>query len=363
MLLRNCDRRSVIRDVRACPPPDVPATRFSFYILCMSRRRIRVAVAVAVGTVATAFQYAEQIRTHGRHSDFGVTWFGARSLLSGTDPYPLVGARPPFDPALHLNYPATSMVAVLPLGLLPELAATLIFVGISSALLAYALSEKGWERMWMLPSAAFIVAVRMAQWSPIYSAAYLMPSLAWMLSVKPTLGFAVAVAAPSRRLIKFAAVGSMVLLAVSVAMLPAWPKEWLHTVQPNEFPPAVTWSGGQFILLALLRWRAPEARLLLAMGCIPITPAWYEALPLLLIGRTKRECQMLSLLSSVGYLLQGPLFASQEIVNIHLRRGLLLAFCYGPALLVVLRRPNVRAAARMSPLVARLTNLRGRLAR
>lgn len=318
------------------------------FLKSMTRTMKRIAVAIAVATAAALFTYAEHLRTHGHHSDFGVVWFGARSLLHGINPYPLVGPGLAFDWDFQLNYPATAMAAVLPLGLLPELAGTLIFVWLSAALLAYALTENGWERLWILPSAAFIVAARSAQWSPLYSAAYLLTPLAWMVSAKPTLGAVVIAAVPSRPRIRFAVVGSAALLLISLALLPTWPMEWIRVVRPNEFSPAITWFGGPFILLSILRWKLPEARLLLAMGLIPTTASWYEALPLLLIGRTKRECQVLSLVSSVGYIAQGPLFSNQEFGDIPRTRALMLAFCYLPAVLVVLRHPSTpeRAQAR-----------------
>lgn len=285
-----------------------------------------------------AFRYAEHIRTGGRHGDFGVVWFGARSLLHGLNPYPLVGPGLPFNWDFSLNYPATSMVAVLPLGLLPELAATLLFVGISAALLTLAVTRTDWERVWVLPSAAFIVAARAAQWSPIYSAAYLTPWLAWMLSAKPTLGLAVAAAGMSRRMLKAAVVGTTLLVALSLALLPTWPFDWIHVVQPGDFRPVIMWPGGFLVLLSALCWRLPEGRLLLAMGCIPTTSSWYETLPLLMIGRTKRECQLLSLLSSAGYIIQGFFATGHEFVEVRYTRPLILAFCYLPVMFVVLRR-------------------------
>lgn len=307
----------------------------------MSRNKLRVAVAMIVGTIASLFCYAEYVRTHGRHGDFGEVWFGARSLLHGIDPYPLVGPGRVFDWPWGLYYPVTAIVAVLPLGLLPELPATLTFVWISAAVLTYALAERGWERIWILPSAAFIVAARAGQWSPIYSAAYLLPPVAWMLSAKPTLGLAIVAGARSLRTIRFAAIGTIVLGVASLAIFPAWPREWIHVVQANELPPAITWPGGALVLLALLRWRQPEARLLAAIACVPSTASWYEALPLLLVGRTKRECQLLSLVSSAGYVVQGLFLTSEGFIEIPRIRILMVLFCYFPALIVVLRRPNV----------------------
>ncbi|HUQ18634.1 MAG TPA: hypothetical protein VM099_03385 [Gemmatimonadaceae bacterium] len=309
----------------------------------MSRNKIRVAASILVASIATGLAYAELVRTHGRHSDFGVVWFGARALLHRTNPYPLVGPGLTFD-WFGLNYPATAMAAVLPLGLLPELVATLIFVWISTALLTYVLTRSGWQRIWILPSAAFIIAARTAQWSPLYSAALLMPGLGWMLAAKPTLGLAVAAAVPSRRLLINALVGTIVLVVVSLALLPQWPYEWLHSVKPGEFTPVIMWPGGFVALLALLRWRMPEARLLIAMACVPVTPAWYETLPLLLIGKTKRECQLLSLVSSLGYIVQGAFLTNEGFVELPYTRPLIVAFCYLPPLIVVLRRRDFMPA-------------------
>jgi hypothetical protein len=316
----------------------------------MSSQRTRIAVATVVATLATIFPYAEHIRLNGRPSDFGIIWFGARSLLHGIDPYPLVGPGLQFNWDWHLYYPATSMVATLPLGFLPELAATLAFVWISSALLTYALSEGGWDRMWMLPSAAFIIAVRAGQWSPLYCAAYLLPPLAFMLSAKPTLGLAIAASARSARTIRFAIAGTIVLVVVSLVLLPRWPAEWIGALSHDtEMGAAVRWFGGPVILLALLRWRRPEARFLLALGLIPTTASWYEALPLLLVAQTKREMQLLSMISSVGYLVQGVFLTNEGIVVRHDTRLLMIAFCWVPALFVVLRRPNVGQLWRFAP--------------
>lgn len=306
----------------------------------MSRNKIRIGVAMLVASIASLFTYAEFLRSQ-RHSDFGHVWFAARSLLHGIDPYPLIGPGKAFNWDWPLYYPATSMAAVLPLGLLPELVATLTFVWISAGLMTYALSKNGWERIWILPSAAFIVAARAAQWSPIYCAAYLMPPLAWMLSAKPTLGLAVVTGVGSLRTIKYATAGFIVLVIVSLALLPSWPAEWMKAVSHDVgMRPAFTWPFGAFVLLAALRWRLPEARLLFVMGCVPTTASWYEALPLLLVGRTKRECQALSLISSVGYVLQGAFLTTQGFVEPRHTRPLMLAFCYLPALFVVLRRPS-----------------------
>jgi len=60
----------------------------------------------------------------------------------------------------------------------------------------------------------------------------------------------------------------------------------------------------------------------------------------MLAGSSKREVQSLSLISSVGYIAQiGLLSASNEITSKDIG-VLMIAFCYLPALIVVLRKPN-----------------------
>lgn len=59
--------------------------------------------------------------------------------------------------------------------------------------------------------------------------------------------------------------------------------------------------GGPFVLLALLKWRRPEARLLAALACIPQTPNLYEAIPLFLLVTTLAEGIGLSALCAVVY--------------------------------------------------------------
>ena len=76
-------------------------------------------------------------------SDFGQSWFGAQALLHGANPYALIGPGLQYDWPWKLFYPATSMVIALPLSFFPEAVATFLFVAVSSALLAYAVTKNG----------------------------------------------------------------------------------------------------------------------------------------------------------------------------------------------------------------------------
>jgi hypothetical protein len=165
---------------------------------------------------------------------------------------------------------------------------------------------------------------------------------------------AILAASRSRTAFQYAFVGGLALLAIGVALVPTWIQSWIAVVArySAEVTPVITWPGGVFALLALLRWRRAEAWLVVAMTIVPLTPGWYEVLPLLLIPRTKRECQILSLLASFGYLLQGALLLPDGTVPIGVTRSLIVAFGYLPAVIVLLRRPNESEIPRL-PFVQR----------
>jgi hypothetical protein len=57
--------------------------------------------------------------------------------------------------------------------------------------------------------------------------------------------------------------------------------------------------GGPFILLALVKWRRADARLLAALACVPQTPVLYEVVPLFLLVRTFREATFLTVLMAL----------------------------------------------------------------
>jgi hypothetical protein len=143
-------------------------------------------------------------------------------------------------------------------------------------------------------------------------------------------------------LLSYAIGGTLVLMSISLALLPDWPREWIQTVRVIENRPAFLWPWGAFTLLAATRWRLPQGRLLLAMSVVPLTASWYEALPLLFTATTKREYQSLSLISSVGYIAQSMFSPGYEFVAVRYTKLLLLIFCYLPALIVVLRHRDSR---------------------
>ncbi len=304
-------------------------------------RWVRASLALVIGAAGALTHYL-QIRAVPSHpGDFGVAWFGARSLLHGVDPYPLIGPGLAYDWPWKPLYPATAMVAAMPLALFSQLTATLIFVFASCAFLAYAVTREGWFRMPMFVSAAFFVAAGAAQWSPLLTASIGMPILAAFYAAKPNVGLAMFSASTFKGQ-KIAIVAGVILLIASMLFLPSWPGEWLHNVTSDKLLAApVVRAGGVLILLVALRWRRPEARMLMILALAPQTGSWYEILPLFLIPMNLRESMILVAVSSMGFVLQDYVMTARNEMDFNSQVGaLMVALAYLPATIMILRRPN-----------------------
>lgn len=284
---------------------------------------------------------AFRIRVIQGPSDFAPVWYGAHSLLHGINPYETFGPGRAFHFDWPLNYPLTAMLAALPFGFLSEPEAAASFAAVSAGLLAFAVTRENWERSWIFFSPGFIVAAKISQWSPLIGAALFLPALGFVVVCKPNLGAALAVSTPSTSTIRVALVAGAILVVASLAIQPGWPLVWWRGVTTaGELSAPITRGPGFLVALALLRWRQPEARLLLALSCVPQTASWYETLLPLLVARTKREMQALVFASGLGYLAQiAFLDWKNEIATTDIG-VLMVVFVYLPALAIVMRRPN-----------------------
>lgn len=317
--------------------------------------RARVLVALAVAALAAVLV---TVVGRGQRLDVDQLWHGARALLGGRDPYQAVGPGLAFDFPWHLGYPATALLAVAPLAALPLLVARALFAALGAGALAYALTRDGWERLPVLGGGAVFMAVTAGQWSPLLMAATLLPGLAWVAAAKPNIGGALVLATLRPRVMVVAFVGGVALLLASLALDSGWPAAWLaaHRAAGHFRAPVQHWmAGGPLVLLAALRWRRPEARVLLAMALTPHTTLVYEAAPLALVARTRGEALALALLSWVAWALQwrylppgGPPYppglsfeGSAAYASYVGHAGdVVLWLCYLPCLAMVLRRPN-----------------------
>ena len=333
----------------AAPAPRAPSTR----------ARIAVACLAAVWGILCVWQMDRA--TGGRPSDFDPLWYGARVLLDGRNPYAAVCHGCEFEWADHLYYPGTALLAVVPLAALPLDLARLVWVAGASALLCFGLTREGWHRLPLFLSAPFFNAAGGGQWSVLLAAAVLWPALGLLAAMKPTIGTAVFVAARRQRDQLLAIAGGIAVLLASLALRPTWPVEWLAVLGDTPHysaPVRHLAAGGPLVLLALLRWRRPEARLLTGLACVPQSTLVYEGLYLLLIPRTLRGVTLMAIASFGASWLQDRIAErATDTVSLQWTAGnVLVHYFYLPALVLVLRRPNEGEVPRwLDVLVARAT--------
>lgn len=298
-------------------------------------------VAIVIGIASAAMAVARYMKYPERAPDFLQVWYSARAMLRGLNPYDLVGPGLAYEWGWPLFYPATAMVAAMPVAYLPAMAAIALFIGGSTTLLAYGVTQNGWHRLWLFCSMPYVVALFVSQWSPVFTAALVLPPLAMLFAVKPNLGLALFLATHSTRVQCYAIAGGAILTVISLAFDPGWPADWLRSLGEGAQRPAITRLGGPLILLALLRWRRPEARLIVALACVPQYAYWYEVVPLLMVPSTRVETLAFSLVTSLGWNIEHMLASPPTEALINQQVGALMVFfAYLPAVWIVMRRPN-----------------------
>lgn len=300
----------------------------------MSHRLIRsVLIGSSLACVSAAYAGQREMP-----SDFAQLWHAARAWLAGIDPYSVVGPDKAFVWDFPLLYPMPAVLVAVPFALLPLWLADALFIGTGSGLLAWGLMRDRLDdpRLLVFISGAGALAIQTSQWSPLLCATALLPVLAPLLACKPTLGLALLVWSPSwRTLAGMAGFGIVSLLA-----FPAWPWRWLEALpSATHMSAPILRPGGFVLLLLLIAWRSPDARLLLALSCVPHTPVLYEAVPLFLVVKTWRESIGLTVLTiAVGVAVKanGPYGGYQPYMTAY---GVwMLWLLYVPCAVVVLHR-------------------------
>jgi hypothetical protein len=296
-----------------------------------------IGAAMAIGLLAAILVWFVFPYSHG--ADFAQFHFHARNWLAGRDPYaggfPIMRRTRVVPEPFFYPFPALFLLA--PFALAPLRVGYALFAAASTTLLAWAILVKSPGSLPMLLGSAFVVATGLGQWTPLVTTTLLLPALGFLAVVKPNVGLASVTADPSRVRI----LGGGVLLLVSLALEPNWPLEWIRNLRSMPAHPIpLLLPGGFLALLAILRWRRPEARLLLGMACVPQLLYFADQLPLWLVARTRRESMVLSATSLIAWFFAlrafnrpggNPAFDSDALV---------LAGVYLPALLIVLRHEN-----------------------
>ena len=267
-------------------------------------------------------------------SDFDAIWTAARALRAGHDPYAAVPSPPwPWS----LQYPLPAVLIALPFSFVPLWLARAGFMGLSTALLAWGLTRRSWWPLVLLAGGQFLFALQSVQWSPLFTAAVLLPGLRVLWSIKPTTGAPLFAGYPDWRTVA----GAIGLFGVAFLVWPHWLDGWLPAARTAPHHAAVLRPGGFLLLLALLRWRLPEGRQLAVLALVPLSPHLYEALPLGLVARSRRELLALALCGTIGLAAWGVTPHSVGPDHGLIPWAIVFLSGYLPALVIVLRHPNL----------------------
>ena len=295
----------------------------------------RAIVSLIAGLYGGGLAYAFMSRPNF-YADFLAWWFAARALLRGADPYAVVPSQAPYFISDPLVYPLPTVLTVVPFSWMPLTLAGALFVGVSALLLAWALTRDGYDRLPLFASFPFVMAASLGQWAPLVTAAALLPGAGFLAVCKPTLAAALAFSRLTRSII----VGGAAFLVASLAVEPKWPARWLANVGHAAPHPAPLFTlAGVACVLALIKWRREDARLVFGMAAVPQLAMFADQLPLMTVARTRVEAMVLALLSHVG----GVAWLMMRNPTDHPAwdgTNLMLASVYLPALMLVLRRPN-----------------------
>jgi len=283
-------------------------------------------------------------------SDFDQIWVASRALLAGENPYRAVtagfGGHGPLP--FPLFYPLPAVVAGIPFALTSLVAARATFAAASLGLFTFLVMRRGmWALAGLLSAPAFLT-VSLVQWSGWMACAAMVPWLGWAFACKPNAGLPVLTGYSSIRSVVIGLTAGAALVVLAFVLRPGWVGDWLTAIrgQPH-FRPYVLRPGGFLLLLALLRWRRPEARWLATLACIPGTPGPQEALVFFTWPMSPRQLLVLGLLSHAAMWVAFPARQSGNFYSYAEVAAIAnIAFLYIPMLVVILRRPNEGAVPR-----------------
>lgn len=265
-----------------------------------------------------------------RSSDFDLLYQMGARLLAGEDPYGL--------PTQTLPYPLPAVLLAVPFTAVPLGLARPIFDILVGWVFAYALwKHRGPFALLALGSGAYVFALLSGQTTPLIVAASLIPALGFLLAVKPNTSAALWIARPSW----MAVFGAVAFVGLSFIVLPTWPRDWWTALPPDTsiLVPPILRPFGFVLLVAALRWRSPEGRLLLAIPFIPQTMLPYELVSLAVIPANWREMAIYVAATWIAVGIADQVHAGTGMAE-WMATGWPLTLCavYLPMLYLVLRR-------------------------
>jgi hypothetical protein len=302
---------------------------------------IAMLVAVSAGAIAANAGQPDL------RPDIDQLWFAARAILDGRNPYYLIGPGREFDYQWQLYYPLPAVLLVTPLATLPLVAARVLMAAIGGGLLAYGIARWDARGLVVFLSHAFYVNAWYGQWTPLLVAMWYIPALAALVAAKPTMGLVMLTGVRDWRLARRGLAFAIALTVVAFVVRPTWLADWTAAVDSNtHLRPWVTIPGGALLLLALVRWRRWEARLLAAFAVIPQTFHPLATLPMVLLpGSLAGKATIAAITYVPNWLLVREPFGSRLATatpeDMFAMYGTILLWTVLiPTLLFVLRLPN-----------------------
>jgi hypothetical protein len=294
-------------------------------------KKRRVFLALGLGAVVL-FRLALYLWSPDHPSDFDAVYNAALRLLGGEDPYPV--------PSQWFPYPFPAVLLAVPFTAIPLEFARPVFDVLVGCAFVYSLWRyRGTFAVLAAVSGAYLFAIWHGQITPLVVAAGLIPALGFVLAVKPNTAAAVWLAQPSL----IAILGAAAFVLLSLLILPSWPADWWIALQQDAtgLLPPVFRPFGLGLGLAALRWRRPEARLLLAMAFVPQSTLPHELVALALIPANLIEMGVYVAGSWIAVILAGRMDLSHGIAEWSVASWpATLAVVYLPMLVLVLRRPS-----------------------
>ena len=274
-------------------------------------------------------------------NDFDQLWVGARAFVRGGDPYATVLAVH-VGFGFPLYYPLPAVILAVPLALLPLQCARLLFSVTCGFITGIGLYRHR-PGSFALASSCFVASALKGQTTSALTGASLIPPLGFLLAVKPTAGLALWIARPNR----LAAALGVAFTLLTVVFWPWWPAAWMAALHgATHFRAPIMRPGGIVLLLALIRWRTSEGRLLAAWACIPHTEALYDLVPLWLSARTTLEGILLSVLSWVALLVLAMMPGLNPAGDPDITWRVVFPLIYLPALGLILGRGRCKGPCR-----------------
>lgn len=296
-------------------------------------------------------------------TDIDQVWFAARALLEGRDPYALIGPGQEFEWPWQFYYPLPAAVMFTPLAPLPVAAARLFMSAASAGLLAYFLARHDVRWLVVFLSRAYLLNMWYSQWGMLLTCALFVPVLGAFFPAKPQTGVAMAAGFRDWRSLRIAALAALVPTLIAFALQPGWVASWMATLPSGtHLRPVVSFPGGFILLLAVLRWRRWEGRLLTVLAILPQTVTVAGAAALLLTAKSFRALLVYAMLTYLPYFvvnfvpwIRDQVLAAGVFVSATTAVGVTtLVGAYVPALWNVLRLRNEGPAPQwMERLIAR----------